>query len=86
MKRLGEQQWPISICISCFVTFFSWKESFKDPESGIHGYKWCVGSQPGQQDIIQYIQTTEQCDEVSLHDKLIDGLTYYLTVHVSRTL
>ncbi|XP_066300263.1 uncharacterized protein [Branchiostoma lanceolatum] len=60
----------------------SWEGLFNDPQSGVAGYEWAVGSRPGHADIAPFNRTvdtkatTDPNEPLSLHE----GHTYYVSV------
>ena len=67
-----------------FHCFDSWTNVFEDIESGIDYYMWGVGSQAGQDDVIPFVVTAQQCG-VGFEDNnlfLREGHAYFITVKV----
>ena len=57
-----------------------------DIESGIDYFMWGVGSQAGQDDVIPFSSTSQQCD-VSFENNswdLKEGHSYFITVKVCQ--
>jgi hypothetical protein len=67
-----------------FHCFDSWTNVFEDIESGIDYFMWGIGSQAGQDDVIPFVVTAQQCG-VGFEDKnllLTEGHSYFITVKV----
>ena len=56
----------------------SW--SATDPESGIAGYTYCIGSSPGTGDIADWLDVGEATEHTRENLSLVTGVTYYITV------
>lgn len=59
---------------------------FEDHESGIKRYIWAVGSMPGYDNIMKYVDTSiNQCGTSDSHTTLDlhEGHAYYINVRVS---
>lgn len=64
-----------------FHVYFSWTDVFYDLESGIRNYLLEIGSEPNFGDIVQSIETTEDCG-VSiefLNKEAHQGHVYFIT-------
>lgn len=56
----------------------SWVSS--DPETGIAQYQYCIGTSPGEGDIVRWTSTGTQPSVTRTGLTLIPGRTYYFTV------
>ena len=65
---------------------FSWPGLFSDAESGIHYYKYAIGSRAGFDDIYPFTETTqEQSNIVAINMKEFhEGHIYTITVEVGN--
>ncbi|CAH1259274.1 ADGRL2 [Branchiostoma lanceolatum] len=60
----------------------NWNRVFKDPESGMLCFEWCVGSQPGHCDMMALTKTEseEAMSDCTLDLHLQEGHAYYISV------
>jgi len=57
---------------------------FQDPESGIAGYEWAIGTSPGATDVQDFRPVGVQHDAVNDALSLTAGATYYATVRATN--
>ena len=55
----------------------SW--SATDPESGIGGYRYCIGTTPGSNDVADWLDVGTETDHTREGLSLVNGQTYYIT-------
>lgn len=60
----------------------SWVSS--DPESGIAQYIYCIGTRPGESNIVRWTSTGTQSSVTHTGLTLIEGRTYYFTVRAQN--
>ena len=56
---------------------------FSDPESGIAGYRWAVGTSPGATDVLPFTTVGTTPGAIATV-ALVDGTTYYVTVEATN--
>jgi len=54
--------------------------SASDPESGIAGYKYCIGTAPGLNDVADWLDVGAASSDTRGSLALVSGQTYYITV------
>jgi len=67
--------------------FYSWIEVFIDQESGVHYYIWSIGSKPGYDDIMGYVNVSDVNCAVSDPNSplnLHEGHAYFINVRVKH--
>ncbi|KAI8509825.1 hypothetical protein Bbelb_122530 [Branchiostoma belcheri] len=73
--------------MSTDVISVNWDGLFSDLESGVKEYAWCVGSQPGHDDIMPYVEVgpeEQASSDPSTSLGLLEGHTYFITVKVTN--
>ncbi|XP_035698708.1 uncharacterized protein LOC118431573 [Branchiostoma floridae] len=73
--------------MSTDVVSVNWDGLFFDLESGVRDYAWCIGSQPGHDDVMSYddVGPEEQASsDPSTSLGLLEGHTYFVTVKATN--
>ncbi|XP_078658232.1 uncharacterized protein LOC144903715, partial [Branchiostoma floridae x Branchiostoma belcheri] len=73
--------------MSTDVVAVNWDGLFFDLESGVKEYAWCVGSQPGHDDIMLYVDVgpeEQASSDSSTSLGLLEGHTYFVTVKATN--
>ncbi|XP_078658227.1 uncharacterized protein LOC144903711 [Branchiostoma floridae x Branchiostoma belcheri] len=73
--------------MSTDVVSVNWDGLFSDLESGVKEYAWCVGSQPGHDDIMPYVDVgpeEQASSDPSSSLGLLEGHTYFVTVKATN--
>ena len=77
---------PVSVSVVddgeyfCSDSSLHGKWSASDPESGIKGYKYCIGTQPGANDVADWLDVGSVTEDTRTGLSLSDGQTYYISV------
>ncbi|KAI8519528.1 hypothetical protein Bbelb_027850, partial [Branchiostoma belcheri] len=73
--------------MSANVISVNWDGLFFDLESGVKEYAWCIGSQPGHDDIMPYVNVgpeEQASSDPSNSLGLLEGHTYFVTVKATN--